>query len=132
MPTNVRPLHPEEHRCVFCDTLAVEREDEGHRVLVCPNDNCANVFVRFTYEREPASRRANPLNPERTKAFVLDQVGRAEREASALMAEYAPVTGEKVHPLVALAWGRGFIAGFGSGTEEFAALLDALHNEAKS
>lgn len=66
---------------------------------------------------------------EQTKRFVREHIGRAEREASTIMAEHYPVTGERVHALVSLAWGRGFVAGYGAGSEQFAALLNRLSTE---
>jgi hypothetical protein len=64
--------------------------------------------------------------PERTEQFVREHIGRAEREATSILAEHSPVSPDKVHALVALAWGRGFVNGFGKGSETFAELLTTL------
>lgn len=61
-----------------------------------------------------------------TEQFVRENIGRAEREASAILAERSPVTGEQVHALLSLAWGRGFVAGFGAGHEAFSRMLDLI------
>lgn len=126
MPADVTPLHPEEHRCAFCNTVAVQRRLEEGVAFVCPNDNCGNVFVAYPSAPEPDSRRADVLEAERIKRFVTEETGRAEREATAILAEHNPVPPDKVHAIVTLAWGRGFIAGFERGGETFVDLLGRI------
>lgn len=72
---------------------------------------------------DPEFEPVTPITVEQTENFVREHIGRAEREASAILAEHQPVTSQHVHALVSLAWGRGFIAGFGKGSESFADLL---------
>jgi len=81
-----------------------------------------------TPAKAEAARRwkLEPLDKEYTETFVKDQIGRAEREATAILAEHNPVAPNKVHALVSLAWGRGFIAGFGAGHEAFAHMLERI------
>lgn len=66
------------------------------------------------------------VNEDLARRLVTDNVGRAEREATAIMAEHNPVAPDKVHALISLAWGRGFIAGFGAGHEAFASMLEII------
>ena len=68
----------------------------------------------------------NVSEDDRIKQFVSENTGRAEREATAILAEYNPLAPDKVHAVVSLAWGRGFVAGFAAGHEAFATMLDAL------
>lgn len=68
----------------------------------------------------------NAVDVPGTEQFVKEHIGRAEREASAILAERSPVTGEQVHALLSLAWGRGFVAGFGAGHEAFSRMLDLI------
>jgi hypothetical protein len=63
-------------------------------------------------------------SPEETETFVREHIGRAEREASAILAEHNPVSPQQVHAIVSLAWGRGFIAGHVTGSTMFADLLE--------
>lgn len=71
-------------------------------------------------------------SPEQTAEFVRDHIGRAEREASAIMAEHNPVSPQQVHALVSLAWGRGFVAGYGAGSTMFADLLERTFKDKRS
>ena len=66
------------------------------------------------------------VDVEWTRQFVQGYVGRAEREATAILAEHNPVAPDRVHALVSLAWNRGFIAGFGAGHEAFASMLERI------
>lgn len=126
MPADVTPLHPEERRCQDCGTLAVKRTDEYDAVFICPNDDCRNIVVLAMPMREPDSTHADVLERERIKQFVTEETGRSEREATAILADHNPVAPDKVHAVVALAWARGFIAGFEKGGETFADLLERI------
>jgi hypothetical protein len=75
---------------------------------------------------DPEFEPAVDLEHERTARFVRENVGRAEREATAILADYSPVAPDRVHALVSLAWGRGFVAGFGAGAEQFVQLLERI------
>lgn len=76
--------------------------------------------------KEAERWRLEVLDEEHTKRFVTEHIGRAEREASAILAEHQPVTAQQVHALVSLAWGRGFVAGFGAGHEAFSSMLERI------
>ena len=86
------------------------------------------VAGSVTPAKAEAARRwkLEPLDKEYTERFVNEHIGRAEREATAILAEHNPVAPDKVHAVVSLAWGRGFIAGFGAGHEAFAHMLERL------
>lgn len=75
---------------------------------------------------DPEFQPASELERQRIKRFVREQVGRAEREASAILAEHHPVSPDKVHALVSLAWAKGFLAGYGSGSEAVARMVGVL------
>ena len=62
----------------------------------------------------------------RVEHFVREHIGRAEREATAILAEHNPVSPDKVHALVSLAWGKGFIVGFQRGSHTFAEIVNRM------
>jgi hypothetical protein len=72
---------------------------------------------------DPEFEAVTSLEAERTKRFVREHIGRAEREATAILAQHEPVSPDRVHDLVALAWARGFVTGFGTGGETFNDLM---------
>ena len=88
-------------------------------------------MTRDEAERPAAAKAAerwkiDAVNEDLARRLVTDNAGRAEREATALLAEHNPLSPDKVHAVVSLAWGRGFVAGFGAGHEAFAAMLDII------
>lgn len=88
----------------------------------------ADVAARWPGAAAKAAERwkMNVVDVAGTEQFVREHIGRAEREATAILAEHNPVSPDKVHALVSLAWGRGFVAGFGAGHEAFAGMLERL------
>lgn len=80
---------------------------------------------------DPEFQPAAAATVAETTRFVKDHIGRAEREASTILAEHSPVNADQWHALVSLAWGRGFIAGFGAGTDTFANSLNRLWEATK-
>lgn len=71
---------------------------------------------------DPEFQPRDELADRRAGIKVEEYVGRAEREATALIATASPVTGEKVHPLVTAAFLKGFMLGYG----EVLVRLDAI------
>lgn len=88
--------------------------------------NPAGFGVRPAAAEAAKRWKMEALDTPGTEQFVREHIGRAEREASSILAERSPVTGEQVHALLSLAWGRGFIAGFGAGHEAFSRMLDLI------
>lgn len=110
-------------------TQAMVAASPGHEVWELADDSEQTRMVCCwpDYEFAPA---AGP-HVQRTERFVREHIGRAEREATAILAEHEPVSPQQVHALVSLAWGRGFITGFVSGSSTFAELLEQLAGGAK-
>lgn len=90
------------------------------------SSNPSGFGVRPAAAKAAERWKIDAVNEEVTKRFVTEHIGRAEREATAILAEHHPVTGEQVHALVSLGWGRGFVAGFGAGHEAFASMLERI------
>ena len=110
-------------------------DDEAQTRTVCcwpdpefepGSSNPAGFGVRPAAAKAAERWQTDALDVPGTKRFVQEQVGRAEREATAILAEHNPVAPDKVHAVVSLAWGRGFVAGFGAGHEAFAAMLERI------
>ena len=66
---------------------------------------------------DPEFQPAAELAEKRAARATAEYVGRAEREATALIQEMAPITGERVHALVTVAWLKGFVVGYGDVVE---------------
>lgn len=62
---------------------------------------------------DPEFQPRDELADRRAGLKVDEYVGRAEREATALIANASPVTGDKVHALVTVAFLKGFMLGYG-------------------
>jgi len=75
---------------------------------------------------DPEFQPATDLTARRHERIAREQVGRAEREATAILAAHNPVPPDKVHAIVTLAWASGFVAGFGAGGEQFVQVLERL------
>lgn len=125
MPT-FEVVYDSEERGVRYRTLeeAVENAYTGMEVWQLADDEIGTRMCCVW--PEPAAESSDDLTARRTARFVRENVGRAEREATAILAEHNPVAPDKVHAIVSLAWGRGFVAGFGAGHESFVAMLDVI------
>lgn len=123
MPYEVVDPAEREERGVIHRTLTAAMVNAGPRLEVWElADDDAQTRMVMCWP-DPEFEPAAVMNEEQTKRFVHENIGRAEREATAILAEHNPVPPDKVHALVSLAWGRGFIAGFTKGTETFGDLL---------
>lgn len=61
---------------------------------------------------DPEFQPRDDLTARRIERDAAESTGRAEREASALLAEAQPYSPAMVHDIVATAWARGFLAGY--------------------
>lgn len=130
MPYEVVDPSSRDERGPIHRTLTAAMVNAGPRVEVWElADDAAQTRTIMCWP-DPELQPAVTPSPEDTAAFVRDNIGRAEREATAILAEHNPVSPQQVHALVSLAWGRGFIAGFGSGSEMFARTLNRLTEKA--
>jgi len=121
----VDPAERDERGVIYPDlTAAMVNASATLEVWELADDDAQTRVVRCW--PDPEHEPAVDLTAERTKRFVRNNVGRSEREATAILAEYSPLSPDKVHAIVSLAWGRGFVAGFGAGHEAFATMLDAI------
>lgn len=80
---------------------------------------------------DPEFQPAADLASKRAERATAEYVGLAEREASALIQEMAPVTGERVHALVTCAWLKGFMHGYGDVVERIDEITSRYEQEPK-
>lgn len=80
---------------------------------------------------DPEFQPAADLAEKRAERSTAEAVGRAEREASTLIADASPLTGERVHALVTVAWLKGFMAGYGQVLERLDEITERYSKDAR-
>lgn len=72
------------------------------------------------------------LAEKRATRSTAEYVGRAEREATALLAEITVDTGERLHAVVTVAWLKGFMVGYGDVVERLDEITARYEKGARS
>ena len=108
--------------CPICRGSGRIHEDDGRALNPVPCTRC-DGSGRLAGTADPP---ADPTSPEAVTTFVRENVGRADREATAALEGTGLGADSRVHALLAAMWGRGFAAGFTAGTETYTAILTSI------